>query len=161
MTNRNNNFLKTRLRFLWNTYFPDIKQKNPVNIVFGRNAKTRLGSISYSKKNQQTTITINGLYRMKRIPVCIVDSTIAHELVHYAHGFQSPHKQLYSYPHQGGILLREFKNRNLFQLHLESKRWLKNNWKFITDKYIQPHAHRHHRKYKKKPNLFITWLFNR
>ena len=45
------------------------------------------------------------------IPEYVIDTTVAHELVHYMHGFFSPHQRLYKHPHKGGIVTKELKKR--------------------------------------------------
>ncbi len=145
---RDNDWLIDRLAEIWYRYFPDIEQKNEVQIVFGRRSKTRLGSIgmngwkdhkwhqayqsSRKGKTGVSVITITGYFKDPQIPSYVVAATIAHELVHYAHGFHSPHPQLYRYPHQGGIVDKELKKRGVGEILRQQKQWLKANWQNFT-----------------------------
>lgn len=126
---RDNLWLQSLLDDIWDRHFADVPQNNVVRIEFGRRARTRLGSI---KRNatavDETIITMNGLFKLDELPELIVRGTIAHELVHYAHGFHSPLPQKYRHPHAGGIVEREYKLRGLFEQHVHQKRWLKSNW---------------------------------
>jgi len=83
---RDNIWLEQQLEQIWDTYFSDIKKINEVKIIFGRKARTRLGSIK-SAKDGSSLIQINSHLRNLLIPEFVIQSTIAHELVHYAHGF--------------------------------------------------------------------------
>lgn len=138
---RDNIWLKERLEQIWRRHFPDIKQLNNVFVRFGRSARTRLGSIKYGRKRSEpnTFITITGYFRDPAIPEFVVDGVLAHELVHYAHGFFSPHEQLHRHPHRQGIVDKELTNRGLDDILELEKRWLKDNWrdyvlKKITEK---------------------------
>ena len=125
---RNNQWLIERLNYFLEKYFFDVKIKNKIKIFFGRKAKTRLGSIKYDKITGETNIRITGYFRNKnKIPQYVVDATILHELVHYVHGFSSPLQQNFRQPHQGGIVRRELKKRDLEEYEIRSKKWLKNN----------------------------------
>lgn len=88
-----------------------------------------------NSKHKPTLITINGLFKDNSIPEFLIDSVIAHEMVHYAHGFASPHEKKYATPHAGGIIKREMKERGLEDLFILQKKWLKENWKeFVAKK---------------------------
>jgi hypothetical protein len=137
--------------YLWEEYFSDVPRQNLVLIKFGRNSKWQLGSIKWanrktrikglmkSKKLQEfyqaqddkriTVITITKKFQDPEIPEYVVDSTIAHEICHYVHGFSSPLKQIYKTPHQGGIIKKELTGRGLGKVHTDAKKWLKENWK--------------------------------
>ena len=65
------------------------------------------------------------MFKDEKIPVEVVDHTIAHELCHYAHGFSSPKTRLHKYPHHGGIIKKELEARNLHQLVKAYRLWLK------------------------------------
>jgi len=123
---RDNPYLEKRLNFLWRNYFADVPKKEPVKIRFGRRANYRFGSIRfcYTKKNVQ--ITINGRFRDKKYPQEIIDHTVAHELVHYAQGFPTPGPRLHRYPHRGGVVDRELKQRHLIHLVIFHQSWVKN-----------------------------------
>lgn len=122
---RNDNWLLSRLDFLWSGYFTDVKQVNPVFIRFGRYSKFRLGSIRFDKFSKKSYITITSLFKDEAVPVEVVDHTIAHELCHYTHGFSSPKPRLHRYPHHGGVIRRELGARGLGQLNDAYRKWLK------------------------------------
>jgi len=122
-----NHFLRERFLEIYRRYFSDIQLKNKVVLRFGRKTKTRLGSIMLNRK-KESIVTINGLFRDPQVPVFMIDATLAHEFVHYLHGFSSEKEQLYSYPHRGGIVDRELKKRGLAEILLKQKIWLKEEW---------------------------------
>ncbi len=113
---RDDNWLLSRLDSIWSKYFFDISQKNKVYISFGRGAKYRFGSIRLNPRDKSSRILINGMFRDPKFPEEIVDHTIAHELVHYAHGFSSPNPKMHSYPHRGGVVDKELNARGLKHL---------------------------------------------
>jgi hypothetical protein len=133
---------------LWENHFNDVPRKNYVLIKFGKRAKRQLGCIKWVKSdtkvrnllrkkkrelgyhdhNSVSLITVTSLYKDPQIPQVVVEATIAHEMIHYAHGFFSPLKQLYDHPHKGGIIRKEMIKRGLRDMYYESKRWLKENW---------------------------------
>lgn len=139
-------WLHGRLDYLWDTYFADVEQDNDVRIVWGRKAKTRLGSIRLDAADPTITIiTINRLYQDEAIPEYVVDATIVHELTHYAHGFNSPHAQKQAHPHAGGVMAKEFAERGLSDMYKAQKKWLKLNWRTIIEQNFPPPKPRHHR----------------
>lgn len=146
--NRNNKWLEEKMYELWEDHFNDIPRKNLILIKFGRRAKRQLGCIKWVKNNTRvkgllkkrageikfqddkriTLITITALFKQSRVPEYVVKSTIAHEMIHYAHGFFSPLKQLFRHPHKGGRIRTEMQNRGLVNIYKKSKKWLKENW---------------------------------
>lgn len=124
-TVRDDNWLLSRLDHLWSEHFADVPQSNKVFIKFGRVAKFRFGSIRLDPKSNHSVILINGLFRDQSVPQEVVDHTIAHELVHYTHGFSSPHKKIYTHPHKGGIIDKEMTKRGLNKLVQSYKVWIK------------------------------------
>ena len=128
---RDNTWLLHRLNDLWDKYFTDIPQPNRLFISFGRRAKFRFGSIRLEEAprlmstNQQTVMSITGLFQNANIPQDVVDYTIAHELVHYAHGFSSPLPQKFRHPHKGGVVHRDMRARGMERLVLSYKKWIK------------------------------------
>jgi len=123
--NRDNIWLLSRLDFIWSKYFADIPQTNKVFIKFGRFAKFRLGSIRLNKQTNASYITITAMFKNPRIPQEVVDHTIGHELVHYAHGFSSVSPRLHKYPHAGGVVRKEMKERGMEELYNAYKTWMK------------------------------------
>lgn len=122
---RDNNWLLSRLDYLWSTYFSDVAQTNPVFIKFGRYSKYRLGSIKLDRGSNHSSITITGMFKDEGIPVEVVDHTIGHELCHYTHGFSSPKPRLHRYPHHGGIVNKEMAARGMECLSKAYKIWVK------------------------------------
>jgi len=145
---RDNKWLIEKLYNLWEEYFNDIPRKNLVIIKFGRKSKNQLGSIrwvtertkvkallknyknnDYEDDGRITLITITSYFKDERIPEVIVDTTIAHEMIHYAHGFFSPLKQIYNHPHKGGIIRKEMIKRGMEEEYKFAKKWLKEEWR--------------------------------
>ncbi len=120
------------LSLIWREHFSDVERVNPVVIEFGRAARTRLGSITLDKPSNISRITISHLLAYDLVPDVVLNATIAHELVHYTHGFSSLRPRIFRHPHQGGIILKEFRARGLYPTHLEARRWLRANWRKIV-----------------------------
>ncbi|MDD3647043.1 MAG: hypothetical protein PHS44_00885 [Candidatus Dojkabacteria bacterium] len=145
---RNNSWLEELMYDLWEDYFNDVPRRNYVLIKFGRGAKRQLGSIKWVRGDTRvkkllkskmreldgqdddriTVITITSLFKSLRVPEYVVKSTVAHEMVHYAHGFFSPLKQIYNHPHKGGLIRKELTKRGLYKMYQRSKKWLKEKW---------------------------------
>lgn len=122
---RDNNWLLSRLDEIWTNYFDDVTQDNPVIIKFGRYSKYRLGSIKLNRKNKVSLITVTGMFKNLKISQEVVDHTIAHELVHYTHGFSSQKPRLLKYPHAGGVVNKELRKRGMVKLIGAYKMWVK------------------------------------
>lgn len=122
---RDNNWLLFRLDYLWTKYFADVPQTNKVFIRFGRYAKYRLGSIRLNRKTKASFITITVMFKDPGVPSEVVDHTIGHELVHYAHGFSSIQPRLHKYPHAGGVVKREMTERGMGYLHKAYQEWVR------------------------------------
>lgn len=125
MQTRTNSWLRYQLEDLWQTHFADVERKNTVIITFGRWAKYQFGVISYDKVKNVSTITINRMFAQSYIPETVVRHTVAHELVHYSHGFSSPHKRQHRYPHHGGVVNKDLVSRGLENVLNDYKMWLK------------------------------------
>ncbi len=125
ISQRDDKWLLSRLDHLWSNYFGSVKQVNPVFIKFGRYSRFRLGSIRMERTSKNSYITITGMFKDEKVPLEVVDHTIAHELCHYAHGFSSPNPRLHRYPHHGGVIKRELEERNLHHLVKAYRDWLK------------------------------------
>lgn len=121
---RDDAWLLERFEILWRTLFPDLERKNIVHIKFKGQWKTKFGHIRMLK-TKDTEIVINILLADERIPETIIDLTIAHEIVHYLHGFQSPHPRRYTHPHAGGVVTRELRKRGFTYLLRQEKEFLK------------------------------------
>lgn len=148
---RDDKWLFQKLDQVWDEYFPDVPQENDVRIVWGRRAKTRLGSIkldikdmrqeSGGKEHPATIITINSLFKDSVIPEFVVMATIAHELSHYTHGFNSPLERKYQTPHAGGVVHHEMHSRGLSEVLKKQKKWLRENWReYISNNMPQKKA---------------------
>lgn len=122
---RDDIWLLQRLEYLWSNYFSEVEQVNPVFIKFGRYSKLRLGSIRLDYTSKNSYITITGMFKDPKIPVEVVDHTIAHEMCHYTHGFSSSKPRLHKYPHHGGIIKKELQSRNLHKLVKAYAKWLR------------------------------------
>lgn len=122
---RDNDWLLSRLEYLWLSFFNDVTEVNPLIIRFGRHSKFRLGSIKLDRRSNRSYMTITGMFKNPKIPIEIVDHTIAHELVHYAHGFSSKRVRLHRYPHAGGIVQKEMKKRGMENLIKAYRSWMK------------------------------------
>lgn len=155
---RDNHWLEKQLRTILKKYFADISLKNPIEIRFGREAKYRFGSIKLLKKRgnksiksirgiksivgispvpKKSIITITSMFKDESVPVKVVQYTIAHELTHYAHGFSSANRRLFKYPHHGGVVNRELKERGAGDLIMAFKKWLKGYRKQILSSRIE------------------------
>ena len=106
---RNQAWIEEKLEKMWGSLFSEVPKMNKVVIKFKGKSKYRFGHIT--KKGEDTHIIVNSLFQNELVPEYIIDVTIAHELVHYMHGFFSPLPQLYRYPHQGNIVNKELKKR--------------------------------------------------
>lgn len=129
---RDNSWLTNKLQQIHEQNFKDVKLANTILVRFGRIAKTRLGSISLKKHRAHTKkvslITINGLLKNEEVPEYVVEAVLAHELVHYCHGFSSPLPRLYRYPHQAGIVDKELVKRGFKQVLEQERVWTKNEF---------------------------------
>lgn len=121
---RDDAWLLTQLNYLWEKFFTDVNQVNPVFIKFGRYSKYRLGSIRLEKTTKNSYITITGMFKDPKIPEEVVLHTIAHEMCHYTHGFSSPKPRLHKYPHHGGVIKKELALRKLQHLSKAYHKWL-------------------------------------
>lgn len=143
---RDNEWLEEALAQLWYRHFSDVDQPNDVRIKFGQRASTRLGSIKWGRKpvshhdgstQKRSIITITSHFKDSAIPDDVVRAVLAHELVHYAHGFSSPRPQLYRHPHHGGVVDKELRTRGLGDVLKFEKRWLRDHWA----EYLRTHRH--------------------
>lgn len=127
---RDDIWLEDRLEKIWQTLMPEISKKNKVTILFKGKWKNKFAHIK-KLKDSSTEIAVNALFRNDKVPEFIIDTAIAHELIHYMHGFQSPYEKKFRHPHKGGVVNRELKSRGFaFLLELE-KNWIKDKWDSI------------------------------
>ena len=133
---------------VWEEYFNDVPRKNFVITKFGKYSKRQLGCIKYAsdstkvkmllKKyeddinsqdiNSVSLILLTRYFTDDLIPEFLLVSTLSHEICHYAHGFHSPLKRKYKYPHKGGVVVKEMRSRGLGEILDKSELWLKDNW---------------------------------
>lgn len=130
---RDNKWLAGKLDELHAQYFSDITIENTILVRFGRISRTRFGSIIAKSTNGYrlpvTYISINSLFKDEEVPEYVITGTLLHEFVHYAHGFHSPLKQLYRYPHQGGIVNREIRERGAGDILSLQTKWIKTQYR--------------------------------
>ncbi len=155
---RDDKWLFQKLDEVWDEYFSDVPQENDVQIVWGRKARQRLGSIKHGEKraneHPETIITINSLFKDTDIPDFVVTATIAHELAHYAHGFASPLAQKYAKPHEGGVVHKELAHRGVDKLEKMQKKWMKEHWR----EYLENNFPRKSTMRKVKRKFVIKWI---
>lgn len=132
---RNDDWLMQQTELIWQKYFPDLTKDNQVLAVFKGRWKNRFGYIKMLQ-NKNTVIVINSLFKDERVPEFVINTTLAHEIVHYMHGFQSPKERKYEYPHKGQIVDREIKRRGLGEQLRMEKDWVKNCWLDIYKNYF-------------------------
>lgn len=125
---RDSEWLDAELDYLWNTHFRDVTRANVVKIQFAKEWKARLGMITLSASGRTTYIGINSLLCNRQVPWYVPTVTIAHELVHYTHGFGSPLQRKYRHPHKGGVVAKELKARGLEIEHHLFSNWITDHW---------------------------------
>ena len=123
---RNQLWLENKLEQIWNLLFPEVERKNKVIIQFKGKPKCRFGYIK--KKKEATLIAINSLFQSPLVPEYVIDITVAHELVHYMHGFNSPLPKQYKHPHQGNIVNKELIKKGFATSLKLEKQWVKKEW---------------------------------
>ncbi len=138
-------WLQERFNKIWETLFQDIKRKNNVIIKFKGRWKNKFGHIRLLK-DKSSEIVINGLFKNEQIPEFIVDLTLAHELVHYSHGFNSPLEKRHKHPHQGNVVNKELASRGFGELLRREKEFVKKEWPLLF-KELNPN-------YKRRFRLF-------
>ncbi len=143
---RDDNWLADKMYDLWEDHFEDVPRVNKVLIKFSKKSKRQLGAISWLQNRTKkidkmleqaeqgddkrvSLINITAYFQDETIPEHVVLGTIAHEMCHYAHGFNSPLKQIYDHPHKGGVIRKEMTSRGLAGIYKSSRKWLKENWR--------------------------------
>ena len=127
---RDDIWLKERLGSIWELLFPEVPKENNVHVKFKGKSIRRFGCIK--KKGKDSVIEINSLFKNEIVPEFVIDTTLAHELVHYMHGFNSPLPRKYKHPHKGGIVDKELIKRGFgHSLKLE-KVWAKKDWEKVV-----------------------------
>jgi hypothetical protein len=113
---------------IWQEYFSDIPRLNRVDIAYCQPWKRRLGLIRLSLDGTKSFIGINALLQLQEVPDCVLYTTIAHELAHYAHGFGSPLPRIFEHPHANNIVQRELVRRGLGELVSKCDDWIDKQW---------------------------------
>src|SRR5690349_11653302 len=121
------------LDWIWQHYFSDIACVNEVLINYCYPWKNRLGLIRLTIDKTCSFIGINSLLQLQQVPEYVLITTIAHELVHYAHGFGSPLPRVYKYPHANGVVERELERRELGTCLRCCNEWIDNCWYSFYD----------------------------
>lgn len=137
---RTNQWLERKFEIMIADNFADMDIKNPIFIKFGRKSKRRLGSIALrdvrGEQEKMSVIVLNGHFRSEDIPEEIILVTIAHELAHYLHGFNSYHDKVHQFPHKGSIVNKELRRRGFSDQLKFQRQWLKDNWlKIVVNHY--------------------------
>ncbi|MDO8556781.1 MAG: hypothetical protein Q7R96_06445 [Nanoarchaeota archaeon] len=124
---RDDLWLQERFDQIWGLFFPDV-EKRDISIRWKGRWKNKFGHISKSKQTNKTEIVVNKLFKDFRVPEEVVKLTIAHEIVHYAHGFHSHLPKLYAHPHKGGVVNKELKKRGFGYALKFERQWIKSDW---------------------------------
>lgn len=124
---RDNFWLASRLNRIWYAHFYDVEKANNVFVRFKGKWKNKFGHIKKSRHGD-TEIAVNSLFKDERVPEFIIDLTLAHELVHYMHGFNSPHPKKFQHPHRGNIVNRELMVRGFKEVLKRERRFMKHEW---------------------------------
>jgi len=127
---RNDLWLQERFNKIWETLFTDIERKNNVLVKFKGRWKNKFGHIRLLK-DKSSEIVINSLFKHEKIPEFIIDLTLAHELVHYSHGFNSPLEKKYKHPHKGNIINKELAKRGFGEMLRKEKDFIKKEWPLL------------------------------
>jgi len=125
---RDNILLKERLTQISGKLFPELNTSSII-IKFKGKSKYKFGHIKRTRNN--TEIAINSLFKDLLVPQYVIDLTIAHELVHYSHGFQSPLPKKFKYPHKGGVVRKELIRKGLANFLRREKLFFKKEWSEI------------------------------
>ena len=140
--------LSLYMEWIWQQYFADITRVNEIRIGYSYPWKSRLGLIRLALDRTHSFIGINSLLQVKQVPEYVLITTIAHELVHYAHGFGSPLPRMCKHPHANGVVDRELERRELGTCLRCCNEWIDNCWYSFYDMQREsgwaniPNAHR-------------------
>jgi hypothetical protein len=113
---------------IWQRYFADVPRANNVEIAYCQPWKSRLGLIRMTLDESSSFIGINALLQHPHIPEFLLITTIAHEMVHYAHGFGSPLPRRYEHPHADDVVDRELEKRGLKSFVQLTNAWIDKHW---------------------------------
>ncbi|MBI2938889.1 MAG: hypothetical protein HYY04_00490 [Chloroflexi bacterium] len=133
---RDQSWIEQELEYLWDNHFADVPLVNRVAVRFVGTWRSRLGLITLSEDEHTTYICLNTLLRLPEVPYYVPSITLAHELVHYAHGFGSPLPRKYRYPHRGRIVERELSRRGLRAEYDLYDDWVYTHWYNFYPRFI-------------------------
>ncbi len=122
---RDDLWLQTRFEQIWSLFFPEVEKKN-VSIRWKGRWKNKFGHIRTTKQGSE--IVINQLFKDLRVPEDIIKLTIAHEIVHYMHGFHSHLPKQFDHPHKGGVVDKVLIQKGFSYALKQEKPWYKNEW---------------------------------
>ena len=125
---RNGEWLQDQTEKIWSQRFPDMPRKNDVDVSFAESWKSRLGVISLSVDGSTSYIGINSLLSLPEAPDCIARITLAHEMVHYLHGFGSSLPRRHRSPHRGRIVEKELFARGFYDEYQIYEEWIAESW---------------------------------
>ena len=131
---RNDIWLEKRMNQIWELLFPETPKLNNVYIKFHGKWKNKFGHIT--KRGDDSYIVINGLFKHDLVPEYIIDITIAHELIHYSHGFNSPLPRLYKHPHKGGIVRKELLKKGFGHLLRKERYFTRKEWPKLYERLV-------------------------
>jgi hypothetical protein len=132
---RDQAWLELRFNQIWQLFFPDVEKKN-VFIRWKGKWKNKFGHIKTTKKGSE--IAINTLFQDLRVPEEVIKVTIAHEIVHYLHGFHSHLPRQFSHPHKGNVVNKELIKRGFKHMLEFERQWYKKDWLPIYKEYHKP-----------------------
>jgi hypothetical protein len=158
---RDNFWLEQKLEEVWSRYFSDIERLNKIQVHFGKRARRRLASIrqsTFNNKSSDTEIRVTAFYKDEKVPEYVVETTLAHELCHYVHGFASPLPQFSKFPHHGGLVDKELVKRGLGEQLKMQKKWLEENWNDIVGEAVFRHRTRRQRTKRSAFTRFVQNL---
>ena len=128
---RDQEWLERRAEQIWKLFFPDI-EKRDVSVVFKGKWKNKFGHIKKKKNRrtgkEETEIAINSLFSNLKVPEYVVQVTLAHEIVHYMHGFFSHLPKKHKYPHKGRVVDKVLEEKGFGYMLRQEKEWVKKEW---------------------------------
>lgn len=122
---RDETWLESRFNSIWQLFFPEVEKKN-ISIKWKGRWKNKFGHISSTKNGSM--IAVNKLFSFPEVPEDIIKLTIAHEIVHYMHGFHSHLPKQHKHPHKGNIVNKELIKRGFHYMIKNEKAWVKTIW---------------------------------
>lgn len=134
---RDDIWLQERFNQIWELFFADVEKKD-VYVRWKGSWKNKFGHIT--RRNNKSEIAINKLFRNYSVPEDVIKLTIAHEIVHYYHGFHSHLPRQFKHPHKGNIVNKELKKRGFDYMLQKEKEWQKSEWGKIY-KELMPHKY--------------------